>query len=86
MCNTRRAHGRENCGIVFIFTGGRVSKIFTVFLRLVILVLCDIFLMLNVSIKSAIAIMLTLQFSACTVARQQKKIDNFPQFGCHCVF
>ena len=69
----------------FLLGVGRVSKIFNVFLCLVILVLCDIFRILIFSIKSAIATMLTLQLSACTVARQQKKIDNFPQFRCHCI-
>ena len=43
VCSTLRGNGHENCDFVFIFNGGRVSKIFTVFLWLVILVLCDIF-------------------------------------------
>ena len=60
VCYTLRVHGHENCDFVFIFTGGRVSKMFTLFLWLVILVLCDIFLILNFSTKSANAIMLSL--------------------------
>ena len=86
VCNTLRAHGRENCGFVFILTGGRISKIFIVFLCLVILVLCDIFRIPSFSLKSPISIMLTLQRLACMAARQQKEIDNFPKFRYHCIF
>ena len=59
--------------------GGGISKIFAVSL-VVILVVCDIFLLLNKTTKAAIAKTSTHWHSAYTVARQQQKIDKFP----HC--